>query len=151
MATLTGGTVDASDWYYAERLQARLHADPAFDVSRFRDPYVQHLQDRSLYYDKLSREVLGRSPNHTLLIHYSFLNAQFLSDVLAMYRGMRWDIINSNDAFSDPVFQSEPETLPAGESLIWALAKQTGRYEGRLRYPGEDESYEKPKLDQLGL
>ena len=48
-------------------------------------------------------------------------------------------------------FSSAAKTVPAGESLIWALAKETGRFNEQLRYPGEDEEYEKPKLDELGL
>jgi hypothetical protein len=49
------------------------------------------------------------------------------------------------------VFTRQPDTAPAGESLIWALAKETGKFEDRLRYPGEDDVYEKPVLDRLGL
>ena len=41
--------------------------------------------------------------------------------------------------------------LPSGQSLVWAAAKASGRYEAQLRYPGEDERYEAPKLDALGL
>jgi hypothetical protein len=41
--------------------------------------------------------------------------------------------------------------VPAGESLLWALAKETGKFDSLLRYPGEDDVYEKPKLDRLGL
>ena len=44
-----------------------------------------------------------------------------------------------------------PNNVPAGESLIWALAKQSGKYEDLLRYPAEDEEYEKDKMDALGL
>ena len=54
------------------------------------------------------------------------------------------------NAFEDPVFLKEPQTLPAGESLIWALAKETGKFNDRLRYPGEDDTYEKP-MDALNL
>jgi hypothetical protein len=49
------------------------------------------------------------------------------------------------------VFTLAPRIVPAGESLIWALAKETGRFEGELRYPGEDDVYERPRLDRLGL
>ncbi len=42
-------------------------------------------------------------------------------------------------------------TLPAGESLLWALAKETGKFENELRYPGEDDVYENPKMDELKL
>ncbi len=144
-------TIDASDWYYNSRLADKLHTDPSFESNRFKAPYLAHIRDRSLYYDGLSRQVLGRSPRHTLLVHYSYLNGAFLGSILDMYQGMGWRLVNADHAFADPVFQSRPQTLPAGESLIWALAKQTGRYEGQLRYPGEDERYEKPHLDALSL
>jgi len=41
--------------------------------------------------------------------------------------------------------------MPAGQSLIWAPAKETSKFDVRLRYPGEDNVYEKPVLDRLGL
>jgi hypothetical protein len=43
------------------------------------------------------------------------------------------------------------DAIPAGESLIWSIAHASGKYEDRLRYPGEDGEYEKPLLDRLGL
>jgi len=144
-------TIDASDWYYNDRLIARLKADPSFDPARYRQPYLDHIFDRAQFYDGLSREVLGRSVAHTLLIHYNLLNGLFLADLLAMFRSKGWDVIDAEEAFADPVFERQPDTVPAGESLIWALAKETGKFDARLRYPGEDDVYEKPILDRLGL
>jgi len=144
-------TIDASDWYYSARLQQRLTADPGFDVARYREPYLKHLYDRASYYNDLSVKVLGRSIPHTLLIHYDLINAQFLADVVVMFKKRGWQIISAERAFEDPVYRSEPRIVPTGESLIWALAKQSGRFESVLRYPGEDDVYEKPILDKLGL
>jgi hypothetical protein len=144
-------TIDASDWYYDQRLRARIDADSRFDTSRYREPYIAHIWDRAQFYDGLAREVLGHSVAHTLLIHYNLLNALFLGDLLAMFRSRGWGVIDAEEAFSDSVFKRRPDTAPAGESLIWALAKETGRFESRLRYPGEDDVYEKPVLDRLGL
>src|SRR4051812_33278160 len=73
-------TIDASDWYYNQRLGARLGADQSFDVTLYRQPYLDHIWDRARYYDHLSRDVLGRSVPHTLLIHYNLLNSLFLGD-----------------------------------------------------------------------
>jgi hypothetical protein len=144
-------TIDASDWYYDNRLRQRLATDAAFNVNRFRQPYLDHLWDRAQYYDSLSVKVLGRSVPHTLLIHWNLLNSLFLGDVLEMFRRAGWRIVDAVDAFRDPVFLRVPKTLPAGESLLWALAKETGKFDSLLRYPGEDDVYEKPKLDRLGL
>jgi peptidoglycan-N-acetylglucosamine deacetylase len=144
-------TIDASDWYYNQRLLARREADPTSNAMAYRKPYLDHIWDRATFYDRLSWDVLGRRVAHTLLLHYNLLNALFLGELLAMFRSKGWAIVGADEAFSDPVFTRTPDTVPAGESLIWALAKETGRFEGRLRYPGEDDSYEKPVLDRLRL
>jgi hypothetical protein len=144
-------TIDASDWYYNQRLLDRVQSDPSFDVNRYREPYLSHIWDRAQYYDSLSREVLGRGVAHTLLIHYNLLNALFLSDLLAMFRSKGWGIVDAGEAFADKVFIRQPDIVPAGESLIWALAKETRKFDSRLRYPGEDDVYEKPVLDRLRL
>ena len=144
-------TIDASDWYYNQRLLARLASGRGFDANRYRQPYLDHIWNRAQFYDRLSRDVLGRSVAHTLLVHYNLLNSLFLGDLLQMFRSRGWGVIGADEAFADPVFQRRPDTAPAGESLIWALAKETGKFENRLRYPGEDDGYEKPILDRLGL
>ncbi len=144
-------TIDASDWYYNQRLLARLESEPRFDATLYRQPYLDHIWDRAQFYDQLARDVLGRSVPHTLLIHYNLLNSLFLGDLLAMFRAQGWGVIDAEEAFSDAVFTRQPDNVPAGESLLWALAKETGKFENRLRYPAEDDVYEKPVLDRLRL
>jgi peptidoglycan/xylan/chitin deacetylase (PgdA/CDA1 family) len=144
-------TIDASDWYVNSRLIARLRQNPQADIKPYRDYYLQHLWDRAQFYDDLSRKVLARSIKHTLLIHHNLLNALFLNDVLEMFRNKGWTIISAREAFQDPVFQKEPNIVPAGESLVWALAKETGKFDASLRYPGEDSVYEEDAMDKLGL
>ena len=67
-----------------------------------------------------------------------------------LFRSARgWKLISADEAFADPVFRRQPRIVPAGESLIHALAQERGGF--ALRYPGEDDVYEKPILDGLGL
>jgi len=144
-------TIDASDWYVDQRIRERLEKDPTVNLDRYRNYLVAHLLDRAAFYRKLSLDVLGREIPHTLLVHYSYMNALFLPAVLEAFHQAGWEWIDANRAYEDPVFQRAPQTLPAGESLVWALAKETGKFDGILRYPGEDDKYEKPKMDALGL
>jgi peptidoglycan/xylan/chitin deacetylase (PgdA/CDA1 family) len=144
-------TIDASDWAVDDRLSARLTRDPAADVKPYRDFYLSHMWERAQYYDDLARKVLGRSIKHTILMHYNLLNALFLGDLLDMFKSKGWQLIDAQEAFKDPVFQAAPKIVPAGESIIWALAKETGKFEHLLRYPGEDSEYEKAKMNKLGL
>jgi len=144
-------TIDTSDWYYDQRLRAKLKEDPKFDVQRYHDVYLEHMWDCATKYDQLSRDVLGRSAPHTILVHYNLLNTLFLDNLLSMFESKGWQLIAAETAFQDAVFQSQPDIVPAGESIIWQIARASGKFESRLRYPGEDSQYEKAKLDKLGL
>jgi len=144
-------TIDASDWYYSSRLADRLKADPGFYWKLYRAPYLKHIADRAAYYDGLATELLHRKVRHTLLVHFNLINVLFLGDLLSQFQQTGWRLVDASYAFGDPIFERAPQTLPAGESLVWALAKESGRFEKTLRYPGEDDVYEKPLLDGLKL
>jgi peptidoglycan-N-acetylglucosamine deacetylase len=144
-------TIDTSDWYVNERMTDRLAHKPNASVQPYRDYLIAHLLDRASFYRQLAIDVVGRDIRHTLLLHYNSLNALVLPDVMAAFETAGWQWIDASMAYQDDVFHSLPKTLPAGESLVWALAKETGRFNTRLRYPGEDDTYEDPKMNALGL
>lgn len=144
-------TIDSSDWYVDERMRARLATDSSAGGESYRDYLISHLLDRANFYRQLALDVFGHDIHHTLLVHYRPIEALFLADVMSAFDKAGWDWINADVAYQDPVFVREPQILPAGESLVWGLAAESGQFKSRLRYPGEDDAYEKPKMDSLGL
>ncbi|HEY9503047.1 MAG TPA: polysaccharide deacetylase family protein [Pyrinomonadaceae bacterium] len=144
-------TIDTSDWLVDQRLSARLKENPKADVKRYRDFYLQHMWDRAQYYDSLARRVTGRVVNHTLLTHYNLLNGLFLNDLIVMFKSKGWEFIDALEAFQDPVFSAKPNILPAGESIIWSLAKEKGTIPMSQRYPAEDGNVELDRMKKLGL
>ena len=142
-------SIDASDWYYNSRLLSKLNENPSINIEPYRKAYLNHLWNRACYYDSLSKQVLGHSVKHILLLHHNTINAMFLGDIIRMFQEKKWKVIDAQKAFRDPVYKMEPNILPAGQSIIWELAKEKS-FKG-LRYPGEDDIYEKPILDSLGL
>src|ERR1700752_2152718 len=144
-------TIDASDWYIDQRMTGRLESDPAANVKPYRDYYLEHMWSRAQYYNTLALRVLGYQPKHTVLIHFNLLNALFLDDLIAMFKSKGLQPIDAEEAFADPVFASKPNVIPAGESLIWSLAKEKGTIAKSLRYPAEDSRYEAARMTKLGL
>ena len=144
-------TIDASDWAIDQRLTARLKKDPGANINPYRDFYLEHMWARSQYYERLSGKVLGRHVKHTVLIHFNLLNGLFLGDLFAMYKRKGWELIDAEEAFTDPVFTSKPNVVPAGESIVWSLAKENGKIPIPLRYPAEDAQYENGRMDKLKL
>ncbi|HEY9049498.1 MAG TPA: polysaccharide deacetylase family protein, partial [Ohtaekwangia sp.] len=144
-------TIDASDWYIDSRLRKKLRENPQADIAGFRKFYLEHLYERAVYYENLSYTITGRHIKHTLLLHHNLAAALFAGDLITMFKEKGWTVVNAKDAFNDPIFKKQPSNIPAGESLIWALAKESGKYEGILRYPAEDSIYEEEKMNALGL
>jgi peptidoglycan/xylan/chitin deacetylase (PgdA/CDA1 family) len=142
-------SIDASDWYYNQRYLEWKKEHSGRDLEKFRAAYLDHLWDRATYYNTLSESILNRSTSHILLLHTNAINSDFLSDVIAMFISKGWTFVSPEEAYEDPIYAKAPSVLPAGESVLWSLAKQRGFSD--LRYPAEDSIYEKPLLDELGL
>jgi len=144
-------TIDASDWYIDARLTERLKESPNADLTGYRTYYKNHLLNRAQYYDSLAYKLTKRRIHHVLLLHHNLAAALFLDDLIKHFKANGWDLIDTDQAYKDKIYATVPTTIPAGESLIWALAKASGQFESVLRYPAEDEVYEKPGMDKLGL
>ena len=144
-------TIDTSDWAIDGRLRKRLAANPKTDLAPYRRFYLDHLWERATFYDGLARKLFGGPIDHTLLLHHRLTTALFLDDALRMFRSRGWRLIDAQSAFANTIFALEPKSLPSGQSLIWAAAKERGEYDAILRYPAEDEPYEAPKMDALRL
>lgn len=144
-------TIDASDWAINDRLVKRTGSQPQADLAGYRDFFLQHIWERAQFYDSLAQRVLGRPVRHTVLLHHSPLNALFLGDLISTFRDKGWKPVDAEYAYKDEVYDRQPKILPAGEGLIWALAKESGKVDKELRYPGEDGIYENPRMDALHL
>ncbi len=140
-------SIDTSDWYYNEQYLA-LQGQKS-KLVLLRQAYLEHLSSKAHYYDDLAQKTIKRSPAHVILLHTNAINAAYIGDVIAMFKTMGWAIVSPIEAFADPLYRSESKTLPAGESIIWALARDAGVK--NLRYPAEDGEYEQPILEKLGL
>jgi peptidoglycan-N-acetylglucosamine deacetylase len=144
-------TIDTSDWAISARLEEKARVNPGTDLTGYRDYFLQHISERAEFYDSLARRALGRPVRHTVLLHHNALNALYLDDLLSALLRKGWTLVDAEHAYQDPLYDRQPDILPAGESLIWALAKESGKFEKELRYPGEDDGYENPRMNALGL
>lgn len=144
-------TIDASDWAISARLEKRAETRLHADFAGYRDFFLQHIWERAQFYDSLARRLLLLPVRHTVVLHHNALNALFLGDLIAMFRKKEWKPVDAEYAYKDEAYDRQPKILPAGEGLLWALAKESGKFEKELRYPGEDDVYENPRMDALYL
>lgn len=144
-------SIDCSDWYIDSRLRNRLTQNPDADLEPFKQFYLNHIYEKAMFYDSVAMALTGRHINHSLLLHHNLIAGLFLDDLITMFKQKGWQVVNADDAFNDSFYQNSPKVIPAGESLTWALAKQSGKFKSVLRYPAEGDQYEKETMDKLGL
>ena len=144
-------TIDNSEWIVETRLSERLRSNPKADTKPYRQYYLEHMWDRAQYYDQLAQKTAGRRVPHTILIHFNLLNALFLNDLIEMFKSKGWEWIDAEKAFADPVFSKKPNIVPAGQSIVWALAKENGTIPMSQRYPAEDGDIEMARIKKAGL
>ena len=144
-------TIDNSEWMVETRLSERLRDNPKADTKPYREYYLEHMWDRAQYYDQLAQKVAGRPVPHTILIHFNLLNALFLDDLIQMFKSKGWEWIDAEKAFADPVFSKKPNILPAGQSIVWALAKENGTIPMSQRYPAEEGDIQLARMKKAGL
>ncbi|MBU3847008.1 MAG: polysaccharide deacetylase family protein [Candidatus Acinetobacter avistercoris] len=144
-----GVSIDASDWFYNLKFQQYSQIKSSDKIQRLKKAYLSHLLNRAEYYEQLAIKTLQRSPKHVLLLHVNQINAAFLDEVIQNFQNNGWTMISAKEAFQDPLYQQFSQNIPAGESIIWSIAKSQGLE--NLRYPAEDAPYEIENIQNFGL
>lgn len=144
-------TIDNTDWYIDLRIKEKLKINPNADISGFKEYYINHVYERAVFYESLSYKLNNRHINHMLLLHHNILGALFLDDLIKHFKNKGWEIVDADVAFKDKIYNTEVKLIPSGQSLIWAMAKSSGKYNDILRYPAEGKQYEQIAMDKMGL
>lgn len=142
-------SIDASDWYINTTMIRALEKDIKTDLTPYKKFYIQHILERAAFYDSLAFSLTHRKIKHVLLLHDNLLNALFLDDLILAFTREGWKLVDTKEAYKDPIYQTAPDIIPAGEGIVWGLAKESGKYNAVLRYPAEDSKYEERRLKQF--
>jgi peptidoglycan/xylan/chitin deacetylase (PgdA/CDA1 family) len=145
-------SLDTSDWRFDDKLRAVLTKNPQADIAPIKEQYLAHVRQRALAYRALSQQLQGRDIAQVILLHHNLVNALWLNDVIAQFKGMGWSFVTPAAAFADPVYQLTPERAAPGQSLLLSM----GRTLGLGKFPGgerlvDDGDYEMAELKRLGL
>jgi peptidoglycan/xylan/chitin deacetylase (PgdA/CDA1 family) len=100
-------TIDNDDYIFArayQRAKSRNDASLATKVGR---DYIDYMEKKVKYYEKLSQELFGRNVAHTLLLHANALNADYIGALAEMYERNNYEFITLEQALKDKAYQSE--------------------------------------------
>lgn len=144
-------TVDNYDWYMDTMLQRAVKEGRKINFQTLKKAYVDSLWESISFYDSISRQVLGRSVKHVLLLHENDMAALFVGDLAAHIRNNGWKIISPSEAYSDPISKMIPDVLFNNQGRVAAIAREKG-YKGRqLVHESEDVEYLEELFEKRGV
>jgi peptidoglycan-N-acetylglucosamine deacetylase len=95
-------SIDNDDYLFNQKLVDAKGKGETVDV---RAPYLDHMIERSRYYDAKGRKIMGRPVKQVLLLHMNYLNSRYLDDLLERFKAEGWSFISLEDALADEVYR----------------------------------------------
>lgn len=133
-------TIDDYDWAIDDLARKAVEAGRPIDMNALRDLYVETIVGTADFYDAMARENLGRQPAHVLLLHETDIAGLFIVDLIKGLRAAGWTIVTMDEAYRDPIAQTEPDTLYLGGGRVAALANIAGKNPQSLVYERTNEA-----------
>ena len=119
-------TIDNSDWIFAAAYEHALARGDSAMVAGVGAAYLPYMERKLAYWERQSTALFGREIHQVLLIHANRLNADWLDDLVTMFRKRGYRLIPLEEALRDPAFTT-PDSYagPAGISWLhrWALTR----------------------------
>ncbi len=119
-------TFDNQEWVFAGAYERAFQKADTAGMRRVAAAYVNYMEENFAFFEKRSREVLGREPAQTLLIHCNRLNADHFDAVARRLERRGYSFVSLAAALSDEAYRlPDPYIGPKGLSWLhrWGLAK----------------------------
>ncbi|MDW3208382.1 MAG: polysaccharide deacetylase family protein [Reichenbachiella sp.] len=99
-------SIDNSDWRFAKAYSDAYKNGDAPLMKKIGEAYVDYMEQVLMYYEHQSLALFGRVIAQTLLTHASYLNAEYLDDVMQKYVEHGYQFISQDEAMEDPAYQT---------------------------------------------
>lgn len=109
-------TIDNDDWRFNAAYLDAIEQGDTTAAERISTEYLAHMQERTVHFQALAHEVLGRDAKHILLLHMNRINADHLETLLDWHALEGWTFITVEEAMSDPLY-SAPDLYTGARGL----------------------------------
>jgi peptidoglycan/xylan/chitin deacetylase (PgdA/CDA1 family) len=111
-------TIDNDDYEYNIRYVNAYKNNDTLLMKQIGEDYIEHMVNRTLYYDSLSQKMFNRPINQILLIHSNFINSFYLEKLITWYKADNRNFITLEEALKDPVYKLK-DNYTGNKGLGW--------------------------------
>jgi peptidoglycan/xylan/chitin deacetylase (PgdA/CDA1 family) len=111
-------TLDFEDYMWNSAYARCLDRKDAGSIRWLRESYLATADEWMRAQRDLARQVFGRDINHVLLLHLGAFSAEILPDLFALLKKQGYEIVTLEEAQSDPVYATDPDTASQGGGTL---------------------------------
>ena len=111
-------TIDNSDYEFNRAYVLARKRDGKETVAKLRADYLSYTAAEIDWYSKLDKQVFGYEVPHVMLLHDSQLNADTISDIIALFKQRGYRFVTLAEALQDPAYAT-PETYITKFGPMW--------------------------------
>jgi peptidoglycan/xylan/chitin deacetylase (PgdA/CDA1 family) len=111
-------TIDNSDYEFNPAYVLAMKRNDMKTAAKLRADYLSYTAAEIDWYSKLDKQVFGYEVPHIMLLHDSLLNADTISDVIALFKQRGYRFVTLAEALRDPAYAT-PETYITKFGPMW--------------------------------
>jgi len=99
-------SIDNDEWKFNSEYINALEKGEHKNAQKIAQEYIQHMKERTLFFQQLAKKKLGRDVKHILLLHMNKINADQLHNLLTWYSDNNWNFVTVEEALTDPLYST---------------------------------------------
>jgi peptidoglycan/xylan/chitin deacetylase (PgdA/CDA1 family) len=111
-------TIDNEDYLFANAYQKALIKKDTVLAQKIGKDYISYMEQKILYYEKMSEALFGKQIPQILLIHASLLNADYIQALAEIYTKNNYKFITMDLTMADEAYKT-PITKFGGYGISW--------------------------------
>jgi peptidoglycan/xylan/chitin deacetylase (PgdA/CDA1 family) len=105
-STIAPVTIDTDDYLFALAYKRACEKNDTVLYQRIGQDYLAYMEKKILFYEQQAQALFARNIPQILLVHASWLNAEFMDSLALIYRSHGYTFINMEKALEDTVYQT---------------------------------------------
>ena len=118
-------TMDNNDYIFANIYEKAKAKNDTAMMNNIGSEYIKYMETIVKHFEKLSMDFLGYEIRQTLLLHANSLNADYLDNLIQLFKDRNYEFTTLAEALKDPAYQLKDVPVKKGLSWLhrWMLAK----------------------------
>lgn len=97
-------TIDNEDYLFAKAYHTANQEKDTVLMNRIGRDYILYMEKKLIFYEMLSDSLFDRNISQILLIHASLLNADYLGELIELFKNYNYSFISMDQALEDPAY-----------------------------------------------